>query len=399
MRLSERMQRIAESATMSVTARAQQLKAEGRDVLSFSAGEPDFDTPACAAQGGIEAIRAGHTRYTPVAGLPALRQAVADLHNRALGTSYDPASVMVSAGGKQAIANVLLAAVGPGDEVVFTSPYWVSYPDQVALAGGESVVVETDPGRGFVPDPQRIGAAIGPRTRMVILNSPANPTGAVYPRSFWDGMASVLSGTDVLLLSDEIYGRLVYGGARHVSPGSLGEELSARTVIVDGMSKTFAMTGWRLGWAVGPEELIRAAGKIQSHTTSNASSISQHAALRALAEGDPDFDAKVAEYDRRRRFMVERLRGIEGVDCPEPLGAFYAFPRVSSFYGRALDRKGDPVVDSVSFCEACLEAVGVAVVPGKAFGADAHVRFSYATSMERIEKGLERFAEFLGRLR
>jgi aspartate aminotransferase len=391
MTLSPNVRKIKPSITLTVTARANAMKAQGIDVISMSAGEPDFDTPKHIADAAVEAIRAGFTKYTPSSGIMDLKNAVRDKFRRDNGLDYSHSQVIINCGAKHSDFLAIFALIGPGDEVIIPSPYWVSYPDMTLLAGGTPVIVEGRAENNLKITPSQLREAITPRTRLVILNSPSNPTGMIYSEAELRELAEVIVEAGIFVLSDEIYEKLVYDGARHVSIGSLGTEIFRRTITVNGVSKAYSMTGWRIGYTAGPEEVIRAMDAVQSQETSNPVSIAQKAALAALT-GPEDFLAGwLDEYGRRRRYMVERLNSFSGVTCLMPQGAFYAFPDVSAYYGREID-------GSAGFCEYMLEKRHIAIVPGIGFGADGFVRLSYATSMANIEKALDRFEEGLKEL-
>ena len=391
--LAERLKTLAPSSTLAVQAKARALRAQGVDVISFGAGEPDFDMPERIKAAAVEAMRRGHTKYTEVAGVPELRAAVCAKLRRDNGLAYEPAEVLVSCGAKQTLFNLAVALLDPGDEVLVPSPFWVSYPEQVRLVGGVPAPVATEERTGFDLDPDRLRAAVTPRTKLIVLNSPNNPTGAVFSAAALEAAARLAVERGLWLVSDECYEALTFEG-RHVSVAALGPEVKARTVVVNTCSKAYAMTGWRIGYAAGPRELIRAMTDVQSQVTSNPSSIAQWAAVEALS-GPQDEVAKMAgEFDRRRRRIVAGLNALPGVSCVMPRGAFYAFPNVSRLLGRTWRRAGGPVTlrGSVDVAAFLLEEAKVAVVPGVDFGSDAHVRLSYATSDALIEKGLERMA-------
>lgn len=377
---------------MAITARAKAMRQAGEDVIAMAAGEPDFDTPAPIAAAAKAAIDAGHTRYTPASGTQELRATWADQIGRQRGVTYKPNQIIVTAGGKQAVWNVIYALVNPGDEVIIPAPYWVSYPEQVRSVDGQPVIIEAGAEQEFKVTPRQLRDAITPRTRLFILNSPSNPTGAVYTRDELVALAAVLVDRGVAVLSDEVYDALVYG-VPFSSIASLGDDIYRLTVIIAAMSKTFAMTGWRVGCAVGPADIIAAAGRIQSHSTSNVNSIAQEAALAALQGDHSSVDMMRREFDQRRQYMVRRLQAIPGIICPEPQGAFYTFPQVSAVYGRTY--RGEVVDGSMSFCRLLLEHEKVAAVPGCEFGADAHMRLSYATGIGQIEAALDRIERFM----
>src|SRR2546426_996379 len=386
--LAERMKNLAPSSTLAVQAKAKALRAQGVDVISFGAGEPDFDTPERIKAAAVEAMRRGQTKYTEVAGIPELRQAVCAKLKRDNGLEYEPGDILVSCGAKHALFNMAVAVLNPGDEVLIPSPYWVSYPEQARLVGGVPVEVETREATGFDLDPDRLRAAVGPRTKVIILNSPNNPTGAVFSREALTAVARLAVEKRLLVVSDECYEALTFDG-RHVSIASLGPEIKARTLVVNTCSKAYAMTGWRIGYAAGPRELIRAMTDVQSQMTSNASSVAQWAAVEALAGSQNDVGKMAAEFDRRRHLIVDGLNALDGVSCVMPKGAFYAFANVSALFGRRWKSAETTVrlAGSVDVAAFLLEQARVAVVPGLDFGSDAHVRLSYATTDTLIRKG------------
>ena len=389
--LADRLKTLAPSSTLAVQAKAKALRARGVDVISFGAGEPDFDTPERIKEAAVAALRRGQTKYTEVGGIPELRAAVCAKLKRDNGLDYDPAEVLVSCGAKHTLFNIVTALVNPGDEVLVPSPFWVSYPEQVRLLGGTPVTVDTREGSGFDLDPERLRAAVTPRTKLVVLNSPNNPTGAVFSRPALTAVARLAVERGLWLVSDECYESLTFEG-RHVSVASLDPEVKARTLVVNTCSKAYAMTGWRIGYAAGPREVVRAMTDVQSQVTSNPSSIAQWAAVEALA-GPQDEVAKMAgEFDRRRHLIVGGLNALPGVSCVMPRGAFYAFANVSGLFGRAWTHEGRTVAlkGSLDVAAFLLEEARVAVVPGLDFGSDAHVRLSYATSEAAIREGLAR---------
>lgn len=390
--LASRSRLIAPSATMAMAAEARRLKSEGVTVHDFSLGEPDFDTPVNIQEAAIRAMRAGLTHYTAAAGIPELRKALAD-HYTKLGSPTLPAQVIVSNGAKQSIHNALMAVCGPGDEVVIPAPFWVSYADLVRLTGAEPVVVPTDESEGFKLSPDRLSAAINPRTKLVMLNSPSNPTGLVYTRRELEALADVVLKTDAGVLSDEIYEQLTYEDSEPTCFATLRPGLSERTITISGVSKTYAMTGWRIGWAIAAKEVATFMGDLQSQETANACSISQWAAVEAIGGDQSSVAAMRLEFTERRRFVLDRIALLPGVTCVPPQGAFYAFMNVSAHFGRQI--AGFDVVDSTSFCKAALAGGGVALVPGAAFGAEGYARLSFATGMETIRAGLEAFDGFL----
>ncbi len=397
--LADRLKTLAPSSTLAVQAKAKALRAQGIDVISFGAGEPDFDTPERIKEAAIQAMRRGQTKYTEVAGIPELRAAVCTKFKRDNGLEFEPADVLVSCGAKHTLFNMVTAMLNPGDEVLVPSPYWVSYPEQARLVGGVPVAVETKEATGFDLDPERLRAAVTPRTKVIILNSPNNPTGAIFSRGAFEAVAKLAVEKELLVVSDECYEALTFEG-RHVSIAALGAEIKARTLVINTCSKAYAMTGWRIGYAAGPRELIRAMTDVQSQMTSNPTSIAQWAAVEALA-GSQDEVAKMAgEFDRRRRLIVGGLNALPGVSCVMPKGAFYAFANVSGLFGRTwkgADRT-TTLRGSVDVAAFLLERARAAVVPGVDFGSDAHVRLSYATSEPLIREGLRRMDAALGEL-
>lgn len=388
-RLSERARRIEESPTLAVMAEAKRLVAQGVDVVDLGPGEPDFPTPEPMAEAARRAIRDGKTRYTESSGTPELRRALAEAASAETGATFGPARVIVGAGGKQPLSNACLALFEAGDEVIVPSPYWVSYPEMVRLADARPVFVETDPGAGFAPRAEAIRAAWTGRTRGVILSSPSNPTGGVVSAPDLEAIVTLAAERGATVIFDECYREFVWEGP-HVSALPLAARCPDAVAVAGTFSKTFAMTGWRVGWLLGSEALVSAMGRIQSHTTTNACSVSQEAALAALSpEGRASVRPMIEEYRRRRRFLVDALAAIRGFRCAPPAGAFYAFPDVSALFGR------DRLRGSGDFARALLERERVAVVPGAAFGADRHIRLSYATSLDRLEEGVLRIRRFV----
>ena len=395
MQISKRVKAIAPSMTLAVSAKAKAMKAAGVDVVGFGAGEPDFRTPEHVCEAAVKAIRDGHHGYVvPSSGLADLKRAVADYLKRVCGLSYKPEEVIITCGGKHALYEAFLATLEPGDEAVLPSPYWVSYPEMIRLAGAKDVIVHAGADRGFKITPKQLAAAITPRTKVVVLNSPSNPTGAVYTRGELAALAGVVAGKDLWVFSDEIYNELVYDGIDTCSFGVVREGLMPQTVTFGGASKTWAMTGWRIGWAAGPADLLKAMGNLQDQSTSNPTSISQYAAVAAVSGPTEPLAKMKAEFDRRRLYMAGRLSAMPGVRCVRPQGAFYCFPDVSGAYARVLGEKAEGP-KSVAFAAKVLEEARVAVVPGGAFGDDDCVRLSFATSMPQIEKGLDRLEKFL----
>src|SRR5437660_6418968 len=385
---------IQPSATLAAGAKARQLKAEGINVFDFSLGEPDFPTPEHICRAAYKAMQDGHTHYTPANGIPELRSAVARVYQRVHGLRCTPDQVIVSNGAKHSISTALAAVVGPGDEVIIPTPYWVSYSDLVEMTGAKYVLVETTYESGFKMSAAQLRAALTPKTRLVMINSPNNPTGTVYTRQELEALADVILETNAAVLSDEIYERLVYGDARATCFATLRPGLAERTLTISGVRKSYAMTGWRMGWTLGPAPVIKAMGNLQSQQTGCPSSISQYAALAGL-EGDQECVERMRrEFEVRRDLVCTRLAAMPGIRCPVPGGAFYAFFNVHAHFGRTLD--GKKVTDSASFCQSALESVHVNLVPGSAFGAEGYVRLSFAASREQIKGGLDQLERLLG---
>jgi aspartate aminotransferase len=381
------------SATLAAGAKAKQMKAEGLTVFDFSLGEPDFPTPEHVCAAAVKAMKDGHTHYTPAAGVPELRKSIARWYEKTYGIRYSPDQVVVSNGAKHSIHNALCATVGPGDEVIIPTPYWVSYSDMVEMTGAKYILVPTTIACGFKMTPAQLRAAITPRSRLLMLNSPCNPTGTVYTRQELEALADVVLDSKLAVLSDEIYEKLMFGDARPTCFATLRPELAERTLTISGASKSYAMTGWRMGWTLGPLHVIKAMGNVQSQQTGNPCSISQYAALAAL-EGDQDCVERMRrEFEARRDLVVARLTAMRGIKCRKPEGAFYAFFDVSAHFGRTVG--GRKVKDSATFCSAALETAHVNLVPGSAFGAEGYVRLSYATSRDQLQAGLDRLEQWL----
>ena len=392
MKLAGRVSKIQPSPTLAITGKAKAMKAQGIDVVGFGAGEPDFDTPENIKAAAKKALDEGYTKYTPVPGSPELKDAILAKLKRDNGLEYKRENIIVSVGAKHSIYNVAQAFFEEGDEVVIPAPYWVSYPDIALLAGATPVIVDTKEENGFKLTPGQLDKAITPRTKCVVLNSPSNPTGAAYTEEELKGIADVIVRRNVAVLSDDIYEKLVYDGFRFVSIASFGEEIRKRTIVVNGLSKAYSMTGWRIGYVAAEKALVTAMENIQSQSTSNPVSFCDKAAIEAL-NGTQDFMKQwVAEFDRRRRYIVDRLNRIPGVSCLLPQGAFYVFPNFSKVYGKKTP-SGKVIGGSSDLAAYLLEEHNVASVPGVAFGADACQRLSYATSMKNIEKGIDRIEQ------
>lgn len=394
--LSERAKGVSASATLALTAKAKQLKAKGVDVITLAAGEPDFDTPEHIKEAAMKALREGKTKYTPSAGIPELREAVSEKLRRENGLNYEPSEVVITCGAKGALYLALQAVCDPNDEVIVPAPYWVTYPEQVKLAGARPVVLETDPENGFKIDPDELRRVISVRTKALILNSPNNPTGAVYSREELAEIAEVALEAGIWIISDEVYEKMVYDGKEHVSIASLSEEVKHHTIVINALSKTYSMTGWRVGYAAGPQEVISAMVRMQSHSISHPASFAQYAAVAAL-KGDQSCVEEMVEAFRRRRELILKLASqIPQLEFKPPEGAFYLFPRVNGVWSGRW--KGAIVSNSFILCQYLLEEAKVAVIPGSPFGADKHIRISYAASERDIEEGMTRMGEALQRL-
>jgi aspartate aminotransferase len=386
-RISPQAAALSPSLTLAIDARAKQMKAEGLDVVGFGAGEPDFDTPQHIKDAAKKALDEGFTKYTPSSGIPELRQAIADKFRRENGLTYKPSQIIVSCGGKHSCFNTVLATCGPGDEVIIPAPYWLSYPEMVKLAGARPVIVPTTDATEFKLTPEQLRAAITDRTRLLILNSPSNPTGTVYTPAELRALGEVCLERDVLIMSDEIYEHLLYDGAVHQSMASFSPAHYAHTIVVHGFAKAWSMTGWRLGFLAAPEPVARAIDAIQSHSTSNPTSFAQKGAVAALTGPQDHLKVWLAEFAKRRTYAHQRLNAMPGISCVNAKGAFYLFPNIAC-----------TGLKSAEFCARLLDEEKVAAVPGIAFGADDYIRLSYATSMTNIEKGLDRLERFVRRL-
>lgn len=395
--LADRVNKIQPSPTLAIDAKAKALKAQGVDVIGFGAGEPDFDTPANIKEAGKKAIDAGLTKYTPVGGTDELKDAIIAKMKKDHNLSYTRDEVSVACGAKHSLYNISQALIQEGDEVIIPAPYWVSYPDQVVLAGGTPVFIETDESTAFKITPAQLEKAITPRTKALIINSPCNPTGTSYTADELKAIAGVCLKHDFIIISDDIYERLLYDGLVFSNIAQVSPELKPRVMVVNGVSKTYAMTGWRIGYACGPKELIGAMTKMQSQSTSNPTSIAQKASMEAIAGPQNAVESMVKEFEKRRTYIVERLNAMPGVSCFKSTGAFYVFPKFSAVYGKSFD--GKVIANSTDFAAYLLEQAKVALVPGVAFGADKYARLSYAISMENIKKGMDRIEEALGNLK
>ncbi|HIU34918.1 MAG TPA: pyridoxal phosphate-dependent aminotransferase [Candidatus Pullichristensenella excrementigallinarum] len=394
--LSRRALGIAPSATLSIDARAKELRAQGMDVVGFGAGEPDFDTPEYIREAAKRAIDEGKTRYTPVAGTLSLRKKIAEKFLRDNGLSYTPDQILVSSGAKQSLFNAFSVLLNEGDEVLIPQPYWVSYPEMVKMVGGVPVFVATPAEEGFRFTAKTLEPFVTARTKALILNSPNNPNGFALSRDALEGIARLAVEKQFYVVSDEIYEKLIYDGEEHVSIASLGEDIYAQTIVVNGVSKTYAMTGWRIGYAAGPKEIIKRMSAFQSHASSNANSIAQYATEAALSGGEDYLAEMVREFDARRTLLYDLVAAAPGLSANLPKGAFYMMVNVKSAFGKS--HGGKLIQSSTDFAALLLEEKHVAVVPGEAFGEPGHVRLSYATSRERIQEGIRRMAEFMGEL-
>jgi aspartate aminotransferase len=383
MGISKRLARVAPSATLAAGEKARRLREQGVDIVDLGPGQPDFPTPPEICRAGQEAIDQGHTRYTPGAGVPELRAAVANYYTDLYDIQYEAQNVIIANGGKHALYSVFASILDPGDEVIIPTPYWVSYPDQVRLNDGEPVYVDAAEEDGFVIPADAVAAACTDRTRAIILNSPSNPTGAVIPQSVLEDFARLAIERDLVIVYDECYDRFVYEGQRHASPLDLGTDAKPVTIVVGSASKTYSMTGWRIGWAVGPREIIDASSKLNSHLTSNACSVSQQAALAALS-GDQASVAEMLEaFEERRELVIQRLAQMPNVTCARPMGAFYAFPNISALLSDQFPTSGD-------LANHLIDEAHVVTVPGTAFGRDGYLRLSFAVAMDRLEEAMDR---------
>ena len=396
MQLAQFTRHLKPSETLAISAKAKALRAQGRDVIDFSVGEPDFNTPDNVIQAAEHAMAEGFTKYTQASGLPALRQAIADKLQRENGLDYEPDQIIVSCGAKHVLYNLAMVLVEPGDEVIIPGPYWVTYPTQVEMAGGTPVIIPTTAAEGFKITGEVLRRYLTPATKGIILNSPCNPTGAVYTPEELQDLADVLCDTGLYVITDEIYEHMVYDGLQQISIATLSPELKERCIVVNGVSKSYSMTGWRLGFCAGPADVIAACGHLQSQSTSNPTAFAQMAAIEAFTGPQDSVHAMAAAFVERRNFVVARLNAIDGISCPMPQGAFYTFPKISALFGRRIN--GRTLSNSADVIDYLLDAAGVALVPGDAFGADDHVRLSYAASMEALRTGLDRLDQAIQQL-
>ena len=383
-KLAARVGEVTPSITLAIAAKAKAMKAEGIDVCSLSTGEPDFDTPEHIKAAAKQALDAGKTKYGPVAGEPQLKAAIARKLQSDNNLNYQPENIIVTNGGKHSLYNLMMALIEPGDEVIIPAPYWLSYPEMVKLASGKPVIVRTDASTGYKITPEQLSRAITPKTKLFVLNSPSNPTGMVYTRAELKALAEVIVDRDILVVADEIYEKIIYDDAQHVSIGSLGKEIFDRTLISSGFAKAYSMTGWRIGYLAGPIELIKATSTIQGHSTSNVCTFAQYGAISALESSQESVEKMRQAFAQRRQVIFELLDAVPGISCIKPDGAFYMFVNIS--------KTG---MNSLEFCDAFLEQQQVAVIPGIAFGADDHIRLSYATDLGTIKKAVERLDKFV----
>lgn len=395
--ISNRLMKVAPSLTLAIDAKAKQMKKEGVDLIGFGAGEPDFNTPENIKEAGIKAIKDNQTRYTPASGMIELKTAVAEKFKKDNNLDYKPSDIIISCGAKHSLYNIFMAILNPGDEVIIFSPYWVSYEEQVKIADGIPVFVELDEAKNFEIDFDLLHSKITKKTKAMIINSPSNPTGAIFSEQTLQKLAEVALKNNILMVSDEIYEELIYNNKKHISVASLSKEVKSKTIVVNGVSKTYAMTGWRIGYVASDDkEIISAIDNLQSHSTSNPTTPAQIAAIEALKTPKSVIQAMVAEFDKRRKHILKRVMDIPGLTVVEPEGAFYIFPNFSSFIGKTIN--GKTINGSLDLAELLLNEAKVAVVPGIAFGTDKHFRLSYATSMTNIDKGLDRISEKLRQL-
>lgn len=393
MELSRKGQGISSSVTLAITAKAKMLKDQGVDVISFGAGEPDFNTPLNIQEAGIKAIKKGLTRYTPASGILELKEAICKKLINDNNIEYKPSQIVISNGAKHGLYNALMAICNPGDEVIVPIPYWVSYPELIKLVDGIPVYVETREEDNFKYTKESLLNAITNKTKAIILNSPNNPTGIVYTKEELEMVAQIAIENDLLIISDEIYEKLVYDKIKHISIASLNEEIKRRTIVLNGVSKAYAMTGWRIGYTASEEKIAKIMSNIQSHATSNPNSIAQYASVEALSGPQDTIELMRKEFEKRRNYMVEKINSISNLSCSKPDGAFYVMVNISKIIGKTI--KGFEIKNSVELCAALLEVEKVAAIPGAGFGSDKYIRLSYATSFENIIEGLNRFENFL----
>lgn len=397
MQLSKKAGNISPSITLEITAKANELKSQGIDVVSFGAGEPDFNTPENIIEAAIKAMKDGKTKYTPAGGILQLKETICNKFKNDNNLEYKPSQIIVSTGAKQSLANTFMAILNPGDEVLIPVPYWVSYPELVKLADGVPVFVNTDEKDNYKYTIESLNSALTSKTKAILLNSPNNPTGTIYNKEELVEIAEFAKENDLIIISDEIYEKLIYDGNEHISIASLSQDAYERTIVINGVSKTYAMTGWRLGYAAASEQIVKHMTSIQSHMTSNVNTITQYAAIEALNGPVEDLNNMVKEFESRRNFMIEKLNSIDGISIIKPNGAFYIMVNISKYLNTSLN--GTNISNSLDFAKVLLEEEKVAVIPGSGFGLDNYVRLSYATSKEIIGKGIERISSFLNKLK
>ncbi len=393
--ISRIAQSIPPSKTLEITERVNEKKSQGANVLSFGAGQPDFDTPENIKKAAVKALDEGFTKYTAVTGIPPLRKAIAEVFQKQLNLNYDPGQIIVGNGAKQVLATAVMALCNPDDQVIVLSPYWVSYPEMVKMAGATPCIVPLAEG-SFQLNMDAIKRAVSPKTRAIIINTPSNPTGSVFSKDSLEELAELAVDNNIFVISDEVYDFLLYDGEKHVSIATLGQEIKEKTLVVNAVSKKYAMTGWRIGFGAGPLELIKAMGRLQGHYTSNPNSIAQKATIEALTGDQSSVDQMVRAFTQRRDYLYERLSQMKGISLYKPQGAFYAMPSIKEILGRSYE--GKKIGDDFDFCTELLEAKEVALVPGGAFGASGYVRISFATSMEEIQEGMDRMEDFIDQI-
>lgn len=396
MELSRKAQAIEPSLTLAITAKAKEMKEKGIDVISFSAGEPDFNTPKNIINAAIKAMEDGNTKYTSVNGILQLREAICKKFKDDNGLEYNPSQIVVSTGAKQSLANTFLAILNPGDEVIVSTPYWVSYPELIKLADGKPVFVEGDEKSNYKFNKENLEKAVTAKTKAIVLNTPNNPTGTIYNKEELEVIADFAKKYDIIIISDEMYEKLIYDNENHISIASLSKDAYERTIVINGLSKSYAMTGWRIGYCAASEKLAKLMISIQSHVTSNVCSITQYAALEALNGPQDEITKMINEFEKRRNYMINRIESIDNLSIVKPKGAFYIMINIENCLGKEIN--GKILNDSMEFCASLLENEKLAVIPGKAFGLNNYIRVSYATSMEAIKEGLNRIESFIKKL-
>lgn len=396
MELSRKAQAIEASLTLAITAKAKEMKEKGIDVISFSAGEPDFNTPKNIINAAIKAMEDGNTKYTSVNGILQLREAICKKFKDDNGLEYNPSQIVVSTGAKQSLANTFLAILNPGDEVIVSTPYWVSYPELIKLADGKPVFVEGDEKSNYKFTKENLEKAVTAKTKAIVLNTPNNPTGTIYNKEELEVIADFAKKYNIIIISDEMYEKLIYDNENHISIASLSKDAYERTIVINGLSKSYAMTGWRIGYCAASEKIAKLMISIQSHVTSNVCSITQYAALEALSGPQDEITKMINEFEKRRNYMINRIESIDNLSIVKPKGAFYIMINIENCLGKEIN--GKILNDSMEFCASLLENEKLAVIPGKAFGLNNYIRVSYATSMEAIKEGLNRIESFIKKL-